>query len=381
MATDLPEDILIDIFSRLPPESILQFKSVQKSWYILITALVKDPVFVAKNFHNNKRKGSFLIYKCFEDTNIGSLAICNNGADNEQRLSYGIQDFKPLFPNRYRKFLNYSRVGVSHCDGIICLADYYDGRILLCNPATREFKLLPTDPCFYEAKEYRLANVGFGYDSIDDVYKVVCVCAWPSGEFKAHVYTLGNDYTYWRDIPLKTQIIIGDYHSVRSITTKEVHCNGVCYWLVQDNNAFQQQMYSFDMHDEEFRTIPLPDHIENMGYCNAYKLSLTRWNESAVLFFYPPPHWVRKVSIEMWVLRSWRWTKHQTTVPLRGMEKIEAAFYKSDEILIKEKRGLLSYNVLTRKVRRIYKGDVDRFRACCYYVPSLVSIRRITFDK
>ena len=42
-------DVVIQILLKLPPESLLRFKSVCKSWY----ALINDPKFVTKHLSNS----------------------------------------------------------------------------------------------------------------------------------------------------------------------------------------------------------------------------------------------------------------------------------------------------------------------------------------
>ncbi|XP_050264025.1 F-box/kelch-repeat protein At3g23880-like [Quercus robur] len=54
MLNDLPEDVLMDIYSRLPIKTILQFKSVCKSWYDII----KDPIFITKHVNLSNRSNN-----------------------------------------------------------------------------------------------------------------------------------------------------------------------------------------------------------------------------------------------------------------------------------------------------------------------------------
>ena len=48
MLNDLPEDVLMDVFARLPVKSLLQFKCVCKSWY----AIIRDPIFITKHLNH-----------------------------------------------------------------------------------------------------------------------------------------------------------------------------------------------------------------------------------------------------------------------------------------------------------------------------------------
>ena len=61
MVNGFPEDVLMDIFARLPVKSLLQFRCVCKSW----CNLMKDPIFVTKHVNqfalSNNGKASFRI--------------------------------------------------------------------------------------------------------------------------------------------------------------------------------------------------------------------------------------------------------------------------------------------------------------------------------
>ena len=69
-----------------------------------------------------------------------------------------------------------------------------------------------------------MVKVGFGYDYIDNVYKVVRVCGW-LGNFRAEVCTLGLDA--WRDIVVNQAVESCNEYSMR--TNKEVRCKGFYY--------------------------------------------------------------------------------------------------------------------------------------------------------
>ncbi|EXB81011.1 Putative F-box/kelch-repeat protein [Morus notabilis] len=117
--SDMPEEVLEEIMSWLPSESLKRFKCICKSWYFYINALMNNPTFVAKHLCNTKKK----------------LVSCN---------------------------------------GVICCyhRDYHNTKdiIFLLNPALRELKIVP-DAEFGDG--YEIQGVGFGYDSRANDYKVV----------------------------------------------------------------------------------------------------------------------------------------------------------------------------------------------------------------
>lgn len=130
---DLPEGVLEEIMSRLPPESLIRFKRVCKSWYVLINALINDSTFVAKHLRNMTEMLSDLSETmCFSQlsaTNKTELERAETDVVATHLLTMATHDFEV---NHYIpcvddfEFLirrineGYFRF-VSHCDGIICL--------------------------------------------------------------------------------------------------------------------------------------------------------------------------------------------------------------------------------------------------------------------
>jgi hypothetical protein len=59
---DLPEDVLMNIFARLPVKSLLQFKCVCKPWY----AVIRDPIFITKHANQSalSNNGYLAVTRC-----------------------------------------------------------------------------------------------------------------------------------------------------------------------------------------------------------------------------------------------------------------------------------------------------------------------------
>ncbi|GMN43387.1 hypothetical protein TIFTF001_012580 [Ficus carica] len=383
--SDLPEDIIAEIMSWLPPESLFRSTCVQKSWYTLVKNRIKNPLFVAKHLNNSKNNStSSFVFESLKNISVGCLTLYSD-EDNKRNLRYVAEDFEPLVPKHGDAFSDLSDNGISHCNGIICFVDYRKSRILLCNPSTRETKLLP-DPYFAERDNNFTVRFGLGYDCIANVYKVVRVCG-RLFNFKAQVYTLGDDA--WRDIMLDHQFRIIDSYPLCKVF--HLYCKGFYYWLARKHGIASKQstMHSFDMHNEEFHTVSLPDIVQSLEYRSTCYTSLTEWNETVVLFSYPRDKFVKTKPIEMWVMHqssegnknSPYWTKYLSIGP-GGISKSPTIFLNSEELLIKVfDKGLFSYNIRTNMVKRIHKGYVRWFLASFRYVKSLVSVNGSTLDK
>ncbi|PON56162.1 F-box domain containing protein [Parasponia andersonii] len=285
--SNLPEDVVVEIMSRLPPESLLRFKCVQKSWHVLIKALVRNPIFVKKHLYNSSNKISCLFFKCSENniTNRQGILTISDDEDSPSRyLTYVAKEFVPSLSLFGSKFY----CPRAHCDGIIC--QFSDRNILLCNPSTMEYKLLP-GPCFDDKPLWRIRYVGFGYDAIDDVYKIVRVYRC-FGLIRADVFNLGSDC--WREFKMKIES--GDDELSYYFGEEQVYCKGVYYWMMREVSSLDEKIRSFDMHDEEFHTISLPHHFRK----RIFSTKLTQWKGSLALFYYRKSLRLGRNPIEVW---------------------------------------------------------------------------------
>ncbi|PHT29252.1 hypothetical protein CQW23_31124 [Capsicum baccatum] len=161
----LQEEIIMDILSRLPVLSLLQFKCVLKCWMTLIS----EPYFTLKHLNrgkNNKHSQKILVLHGEFPLHCSSLSSASLSsvqlAEDVRKLDW------PSNPRpwRFRMYCCY--------DGLVLikLRDYpqYARAILLVwNPSTRESTVLPRTE-FSLTKDY---SFGLGYDSTSDDYKIL----------------------------------------------------------------------------------------------------------------------------------------------------------------------------------------------------------------
>ncbi|PON99976.1 hypothetical protein TorRG33x02_041040 [Trema orientale] len=140
----------------------------------------------------------------------------------------------------------------------------------------------------------------------------------------------------------------------------------------------QDAIISFNMCEEEFRSIPLPDHVQRTR--RWYSLALWK-SESVVLFGSTELNTLFPASFEMWVMviegDFTHWTKHLTIGPL-GCIKGLLDFWKYDELLIETTDGLVaSYNLYNRSLRKlpIHEAVLPWATHAELYTKSLVSVK------
>ncbi|XP_059451338.1 F-box/kelch-repeat protein At3g06240-like [Corylus avellana] len=303
---DLPEDVIIEILSKLQVKCLLRFKCVCKSWYALIT----NPHFITKHFTWATSHHPHAVLK--RRYEMGFSWLSNEILDqyDETVELFGDIDLSQLFQDDVYKLL------VSGpCNGIFCfaatlledteltLSDDYD-QIVLWNPATRESKTLPqiqpppdvTDPVY---------DFGLGFDPKTNDYKVVRILTFNS-QCEVAVYSLRADS--WRVIDSSPNPSY-EIHSPRYPS----YLNGVHHWWAHEKgNMNHQILLSFDMGNEMFQEVPSPpieayglgdvsvltNHVAVVLQCGS---GLEEWYEIWVLF----ETWIKLSTIGLLPPHTW----------------------------------------------------------------------------
>ncbi|KAL9237042.1 hypothetical protein vseg_011632 [Gypsophila vaccaria] len=157
----LPEELIVDILSRLPVKSLLRFKSVCKSW----RDLINTRRFIKLHLKRSQESNSGGIITLYHDTRLYSLNFHRPGNP------LGTELHGPAFLDYYKSRWNElgPPVLVGSCNGLLCFAMPCDAYVLY-NPSTRAFKRLPkvTRTCYYGFRVYSY----FLFDNVKDDYKV-----------------------------------------------------------------------------------------------------------------------------------------------------------------------------------------------------------------
>ncbi|PRQ48525.1 putative F-box domain-containing protein [Rosa chinensis] len=386
------EEIVEQILSRLPPKSLMRFKCVCTLWWNLI----QSPSFVAKHLSNSLRASSSVSILCKHtvEKKVENNDHAETGDDVETLLSslYLCNEIDDLVAEVLRVPPPMNQISRSsdlriagHCDGITCLK-FFVGNVVLCNPAIKEFKLLPksclllpSDNDEYLDLELRYYTefLGFGYDRKGKDYKVVRFvvyeesCYW----FRAEVYTLGSNS--WREV--ETEYTYREFFVMSGYCDQQMFFEGIYYWQVCGQVG--ECILSFDMGDEIFNVISIP--WEEMP--DEYHVRLGKWKESIALISCPTVTVVPQ-SFDIWVMNNsgnvkGSWTKCLTIGPMEGVEipllYAPLVFWKSDELLmVAEDGSVVSYNLEKQTVKYLpihFVGDYFHTQAVVY-VNSTVSI-------
>ncbi|KAL3627523.1 hypothetical protein CASFOL_028886 [Castilleja foliolosa] len=277
---ELPEELIAVILSKLPVKSLLQFKSVCKSWY----SLIKSPYFIDIHLNNSSNHKCIMIRRCIE-AQIQYFPRTLSFHSHET-LADGIQMNTPFFPNSFG-FYNFS----GPCNGLICMTKNND-QILIINPATREFRSL-----FVPQNSYHFDTVAFGFDPNSGEYKVVMIGL----HYDQRCVSTFDEHLYYGTSPkYQTGIVFPDpfNYSQKSITL-----NGAFHWMPV--SAYRNvRILSFRISDEVIEPIPLPgfyswEHDNHVGELFVLNKSL------ALIFYYLYECYEISVMNEYGVKDSW----------------------------------------------------------------------------
>ncbi|XP_026447371.1 F-box protein At3g07870-like [Papaver somniferum] len=247
----LPEEITLDIISRLQTEWVLECKLVCTNW----RNLIRHPSFSKKQLHH-------LNHPAADSGKMGFIAVTYFKGENENSQYFEHENFRYFEYNenhesvdRITKFNFKLPFGndiefIGSCNGLICLhhSRYsLPGKTCICNPITRQYIMLPEINIVGMVRE---TNHGFGYVSSTNDYKVVRIMSVEETKFKeVHVYTLGSG-NGWRNLG---KFDFGDFGG-------GVFFSGALYWLDYE----LKMIVHFDLAEEKFCKLPLsPPPLSN----------------------------------------------------------------------------------------------------------------------
>ncbi|CAJ2662552.1 unnamed protein product [Trifolium pratense] len=211
-----PDEVVMQILARLPVKSLFRSKTVCKLWY----KLTFDKYFI-QLYNDVSRKNPMILVEISD-----SLLECKSSLICVDNLR-GVFEFSLNFLN--------DRVKVrASCNGLLCCSSIPDmGVYYVCNPVTREFRLLPKSrerpvTRFYPDGEATL--VGLACDPAFQKFNVVLAGSHrtfghrPDGKFICLVFD--SELNKWRKL-----ISFQDEHFTHMNKNQVVFVNNALHWL------------------------------------------------------------------------------------------------------------------------------------------------------
>lgn len=263
----LPEDIIVNILSRLPAKSIGRFRCVSKPWQVLLST----PQFIKTHLDRITKLRQESLFLVSYSRNFTSLTL-NNAHQLFDEITASAKKLSFAgHPDSWTEVFG-------SCNGLILVGDDQDKKFMI-NPTTREIRQVPTSPFALDPRvSYTI--YGFGYDSVNDDYKVVALSHYYDTdnelvpdytEMFVHVYSVTNG-TWKRcgsslyDLDLVVDHIISGVFVDRCI-----------HWLARRVTDYSVVVAAFDLEEEKFCEVPphssidhdkiLSDYLEVLGGC------------------------------------------------------------------------------------------------------------------
>ncbi|XP_027119000.1 F-box/kelch-repeat protein At3g23880-like [Coffea arabica] len=323
---DLPQELIVDILTRLPVKSILRFRCVSKSWLCLIASphFIKSHLTISTKVNNHARHG-LLLAPIDAPT---ELYTCSLYSVLYQRSPVSAEKVQLPLQSKYPRL---SFVGC--CNGLVCLSEGSHDLILF-NPSTRKSNVLPNSGI--DVGKFKHMTYGFGYDEVHDDYKVVAIgYSCPYGmncQTIVNVYSLRTNS--WRNI----QGYEGGFIS----SCSGVFVNGALHWLVvsEDGSISSWRIVSLNLATETYGEILQPNYEKgNVSFTPGVL-------EGNLCVFYN--HY--EVKFDVWVMKEYglkeSWTK-LACIPYSVNFKGRASplfVSEAGEILLKHDYSLMLYN-------------------------------------
>lgn len=275
----IPIDVIFYILKLLPIKDLLRFKCVSKDWF----SLINNPYFIKLHLKESM------------DTNQDNVVnIIVKELSESRRLLYTSFDYVNLDDNlrELNHPLKFQRAGwttevMGSCNGLLLLVnesiiDETYNRIMtivLWNMSTGDYKVLPYEPVKlpvlwpgnWNGYEQPI-NYGFGYDSINDDYKVVRIV---QQEISTHgediinsevkVYSLKTNS--WRRpeqvLPNNCFICSPEFWKRGGRFLR-----GALHWPVRHIKPDLNTCWiiAFDVETEKYHEIELPDDVKKINY-------------------------------------------------------------------------------------------------------------------
>nr|XP_043619615.1 F-box/kelch-repeat protein At3g23880-like [Erigeron canadensis] len=260
----LTEDVLSNIFIRLPAKQLVQMRCVCKPW----SAFLSESYFIKSHLnHSNKDNEIVLLFDVAFDYGILSYQAFPCAAhDLSKSPVIQLNDHVKLPFNFPQSALNkYGGHVIGSVNGLICfyIGRYYDVKgIYIWNPSLSVIMCL-TD---VHTGGYRELGFGFGFDPKTDDYKVVKLPDdnHESGRWREPVEVYSMKKGSWEFIVDKFPKGVHRYPKDVSkcyIDNHDGHIHWLCYYFNNKVVRIIKTIVAYNLGGESFRHISLPDSI------------------------------------------------------------------------------------------------------------------------
>ncbi|XP_023641929.1 F-box protein At2g15640-like, partial [Capsella rubella] len=318
-------DLILEIFSRLPSKSVARFRCLSKIWASMLGSLYFKELFLTRTsakprllfaiVENDEVPGSNDVWSFFslpqleypyEQSSLTSLV-----AAAEFHVNFSPKDLRIRYCYDPRYFSYGYASGLLYIYGHRCQA-----RPVIYNPITGRYAILP------RRYTYRKAYSFFGFDPIDKQHKALSK-TYPGGPGRDKILTFGDGDMRWRKVKCSL---------VHDIESQGICINGVLYYLgvskgyPNDDHVVTSDnvIICFDLRSKKFTFINVERFCELINYKE--KLAMIYWEDDISDDTKDDTTNV----LHLWVLKDVEkseWSKHAYTLR-------EDKFFRLDQVSI-----------------------------------------------
>ncbi|KAF9609945.1 hypothetical protein IFM89_019348 [Coptis chinensis] len=220
----LPVDIVFDIFSRLPLETISECKWVSKTWY----GLVLHPRFADIYFASCTSPPCVIFFDRYLPSYLIDPIRLRNYETSATAYDLQLKGFKENFRIKCG-WICFELVGT--VNGLICFSpeshDYESAPYYICNPITRDYLMPPTSP----KKHIDPIASGFGFDSLNNEYKLLRILRnFSEDGNEVEIFNLANLKTTKDDkciVILSFNVAIEDFNLIELPPLRNIRGRGL----------------------------------------------------------------------------------------------------------------------------------------------------------
>ncbi|CAG7907693.1 unnamed protein product [Brassica rapa] len=300
----IPEDLVFEIFSRLPSKAIARCRCISK---LLASMLVRQDF--TESFLTKSCARPQLLFAFQDDSEV--VFFSSPQPENPEDNSYVVAPSQlACFPSSHRLFYNNTPTGGFFC---YVVERFFEGMKdseyvpVICNPSTGQSLNLPTLKTSERVESY------LGYDPVSKELKVLSMeTSFVSGEWisvKHQVLTLGTKKLTWRLV----ECCIPHRSS-----SKWICISGVLYYTATEG-YWSSMVVCFDLNSEKFTFV---NFMKASGKEMHGSTTLINYNGKLGLLMSEDTSsdyiWGASKSLELWVLRDAgknEWSKHVYVLP------------------------------------------------------------------
>ncbi|KAL7591683.1 hypothetical protein Lser_V15G35134 [Lactuca serriola] len=210
MSDYLCEELIVEIFTRLPPKSLLRFRSLSKSLY----SYISSPGFIRMHTLRSPKKIHF-------------RHLTSNGKNEEPEIFYTLhgEEELPFCLCPKRGYIGITTTvpfpyggSIASCNGTFCMPT--EKGLTLWNPSIRRKLIMPEFP--RRCESFLLQGIGFGFDSISEDYKIVRL-----SYVKDHSFVYAVKSGTWCEIASPKH-----ENQIHSVHYDSMFFNGVLHWVI-----------------------------------------------------------------------------------------------------------------------------------------------------